>query len=243
MESQEGREGNLNYSPAEDLQLCKSWFKFSISAETGTDQDGGQCWEKSLLFTLLRISRNQEANGLTLVTFSVRKRRKRISNLKRNNSLLSSCWETLRSFDRWNDKLEEMKAPAAFNVDQEGENGESSTAQPTNKRPDGNKKGRVRTELKRDFDQAMKKQAASLEETRKKSKYLEQLVAVEKRKAKDDRKERDEKIMAVDPSQLDPIRRQFYEIWQKQILERLLAGGAEDEEDKEDDGEEDERRS
>ncbi|KAI9494961.1 No apical meristem-associated C-terminal domain-containing protein, partial [Zychaea mexicana] len=167
------------------------------------------------------------------------------------------CWETLRSFDKWNDKLEEMKAkkntpadnnkkgkgkaPAVSNVGQEGDNGESSTAQSTNKRPDGNKKEKARTELKRDFDEAMKNQAAFLEETRKKSRYLEQLVAVEKRKAKDDRKERDEKIMAVDPSQLDPVRRQFFEIRQKQILERLLAGGAEDEEDEEDDGEEDEK--
>ena len=43
-----GCEGNLNYSFAEDLQLCKSWLKISHNSVVGADQESTAFWESIL---------------------------------------------------------------------------------------------------------------------------------------------------------------------------------------------------
>ena len=40
-----GRERNLNYSPIEDLQLCKSGLKMSQNLVVGADQESATFWE------------------------------------------------------------------------------------------------------------------------------------------------------------------------------------------------------
>ncbi|KAI9271932.1 No apical meristem-associated, C-terminal domain-containing protein [Phascolomyces articulosus] len=144
------------------------------------------------------------------------------------------CWEELRIHDKWKDTVKGLAsktkkkgktiANAPSNVNQEGETGESSTPAST-PRPTGVKKEKEKEAIKRNWEQSMKNEAEFLAETKKKTKYLEELMLIEKEKRKEVRRKLDYEIIYKDTSDMDDITLQFHTMEKKKnILEKNDGG-------------------
>ncbi|KAI7846826.1 No apical meristem-associated C-terminal domain-containing protein [Circinella umbellata] len=178
---------------------------------------------------------------------------------------LEHCWAVLRGDEKWKSRAKELKdkqtaskkkkekkkevSPAAPNVapaDQDADT--SSGAKP---QPVGNKKAKEQEAYKRKLDQALEHEWEFLKESKKRTKYLEELVMERKKEtkekkneAKEDQRRNDYNIMSMDLSKLDPLRRQYFEHEMKKILARSLKEQVEEDDNEEvnDDEDEDEEQ-
>ncbi|KAG2227389.1 hypothetical protein INT45_004345 [Circinella minor] len=255
-----GREGFLNYSIAEDLQLCESWLKISKNSVVETDQESVAFWEniRAHFSENLKESRcERTAKGLMnrwgrYIQKNVLKYciyYEQVQNLRQSREehelgeqslakdmyirferkpfLFEHCWEVLRADEKWKSRVKDFKdKQMAFKTNKDknkevsagpltvtlvDEGAESSSN--ANSLPAKQKTAEEQEALKRKINQALENELEFLIETKKKRKYLHQLVVEEQRK-------NDYNIMAMDLSKLDHISRQYFENEKRKILKK-----------------------